>query len=538
MEFSVAEIHEAIAASKPDAECLVFRDRRLTWADVTERTRRLANYLIGFGLGTHVERSQLAGHESGQDHLAVYLHNGNEYLESMLGAFKARVAPFNVNYRYVAEELRYLLTDSRAAAIVVHSQFVPTLAEVLPDLPDLRVIIQVHDESGNDLLPGAVWYEDALAAASPDKPAVEWSPDDLYILYTGGTTGMPKGVLWRNGDANVECFGGSPAETLDGVLTAAAGGLNALLAPPFMHGAGHWMTFRTWNLGGTVYIQSIPDRLDPADIWGLVERERLNFLLIVGDAFARPLLDELSVSSYDLGCLTVVLSGGAALSAGLKEEFLGHLPSLIIVDGLGSSEAGGQLAHVSAGTKATTGTFAISPGNHVLSADLDRELAPGDDELGWLAKSGRLALGYLDDAAKTERAYPVIDGIRYAVPGDRARLRADSVVELHGRDSVTINSGGEKIFAEEVEAAIKAHPDVYDCVVAGRPSERWGSEVVAVVRMRAGREADEVSLLAESERHIARYKLPKAFVFVDEIVRSPSGKADYRWAKQVASSPT
>jgi acyl-CoA synthetase (AMP-forming)/AMP-acid ligase II len=538
MEFSVAEIHEAIAASRPDDECLVFRDRRLTWADVTERTRRLANYLIGFGLGVHVERSQLAGHESGQDHLAVYLHNGNEYLESMLGAFKARVAPFNVNYRYVAEELRYLLNDSRATAIVVHSQFAPTLAEVLPDLTELRVIIQVHDESGNDLLPGAVWYEDALAAASPERPAVEWSPDDLYILYTGGTTGMPKGVLWRNGDANVECFGGSTAETLDGVLAAAAGGLNALLAPPFMHGAGHWMTFRTWNLGGTVYIQSIPDRLDPADIWGLVERERLNFLLIVGDAFARPLLDELSVSAYDLGCLTVVLSGGAALSAGLKEEFLGHLPSLIIVDGLGSSEAGGQLAHVSAGTKATTGTFAISPGNHVLSADLDRELDPGDDELGWLAKSGRLALGYLGDASKTERAYPVVDGVRYAVPGDRARLLADGVVELHGRDSVTINSGGEKIFAEEVEAAIKAHPDVYDCVVAGRPSERWGSEVVAVVRMRAGREADEASLLAEAERHIARYKLPKDFVFVDEIVRSPSGKADYRWAKQVAASPT
>ncbi len=538
MEYSVADIHEAIAASRPDAECLVFRDRRLTWADVTDRTRRLANFLLDAGLGVHSERSQLAGHESGQDHLAVYLHNGNEYLESMLGAFKARVAPFNVNYRYVAEELRYLLSDSGAAAVVVHSQFAPTLAEVLPDLTNLRVIVQVPDESGNDLLPGAVWYEDALASASPDKPAVEWSPDDLYILYTGGTTGMPKGVMWRNGDANVECFGGSAAERLDDVVATAGGSLRALLAPPFMHGAGHWMTFRTWNLGGTVFVQSIPDRLDPADIWGLVERERLNFLLIVGDAFARPLLDDLDASTYDLQCLTVVLSGGAALSSGLKEEFLSHLPSLIIVDGLGSSEAGGQLAHVSAGSRATTGTFAISPGNHVLSADLDRELQPGDEELGWLAKSGRLALGYLGDAAKTERAYPVIDGVRYAVPGDRARLRADGVVELHGRDSVTINSGGEKIFAEEVEAALRAHPDVYDCVVAGRPSERWGNEVVAVVRIRPGHATDEASLLAEAERHIARYKLPKAFVFVDEIVRSPSGKADYRWAKQIAASPT
>ncbi len=538
MEFSVAEVHEAIAASRPDAECLVFRDRRLTWAEVTERTRRLANFLLGAGLGLHTERSHLAGHESGQHHLAIYLHNGNEYLESMVGAFKARVAPFNVNYRYVAEELRYLLADSQAAAIVVHSQFAPTLADVLPELAQLRVIVQVPDDSGNELLPGAVWYEEALASASSERPRVEWSADDLYILYTGGTTGMPKGVLWRNGDANVECFGGSPAETLDGVIAAADGSLRALLAPPFMHGAGHWMTFRTWNLGGTVFVQSIPDRLDPADVWGLVERERLNFLLIVGDAFARPLLDELSATSYDLQSLTVLLSGGAALSAGLKEEFLHYLPALIIVDGLGSSEAGGQLTHVSAGTSATTGTFAISPGNHVLSADLDRELQPGDEELGWLAKSGRLALGYLGDAAKTERAYPVIDGVRYAVPGDRARLRADGVVELHGRDSVTINSGGEKIFAEEVELAIRAHPDVYDCVVTGRPSERWGNEVVAVVRIRPGHATDEASLLAEAERHIARYKLPKAFVFVDEVVRSPSGKADYRWAEHIAASPT
>ena len=533
-QFPVAEIHEAIAATRPDAECLVFRDQRLTWAEVTERTRRLANHLIGAGLGCHTERSELQGHESGQDHLAIYLHNGNEYLEAMLGSFKARVAPFNVNYRYVAEELHYLLTDSNAAAAVVHSQFAPTLAEVLPDLPNLRVILQVPDSSGNPLLPGAVWYEDALAAASPEKPAVQWSADDLYILYTGGTTGMPKGVLWRNGDANQECFGGSKAETMEEILAEANTELKALLAPPFMHGAGHWVSFRTWNGGGTVFVQSVPERLDPTDIWGLIERERLNFLLIVGDAFGRPLLDELERRTYDLSSLTVLLSGGAPLSANLKDELLRHLPTLMIVDGLGSSEAGGQLSHVSAGSGATTGTFPISPGNHVLGEDLDKVLEPGDPELGWLAKSGNLALGYLGDPAKTARTYPVIDGVRYAVPGDRARLRADGIIELHGRDSVTINSGGEKIFAEEVEAAIKAHPGVYDCVVAGRPSERWGNEVVAVVRVREGHTVTDADLLAEAERHIARYKLPKAIVYVDNVVRSPSGKADYRWAKAMA----
>src|SRR4051794_15728239 len=409
MTYNLAQVHEAVAEANPDRECIVWRDRRLTYAEVTDRTRRLANVLAAHGLGAHAERSALAGHESGQDHLGLYLYNGNEYLEGMLGAYKARVAPFNVNYRYVEEELRYLLADSKAKAMIYHSAFAPSLAEVLDELPDLQLLLQVADDSGNGLLPGALDYEEALAAASPERPDLTPSPDDLYILYTGGTTGMPKGVLWRNGDANIECFGGSPADTLDGIVAEAAGGLKALLAPPFMHGAGHWMSFRTWNAGGTVYVQSVPERLDPVDVWGLIERESLNFLLIVGDAFARPLLDELERSSYDLSSLTVVLSGGAPLSAPLKEEFLAHLPTLIIVDGLGSSEAGGQLSHVSAGSGATTGKFAISPTNHVLSADLDRELQPGDPEIGWLAKSGRLALGYLGDAAKTARTYPVID---------------------------------------------------------------------------------------------------------------------------------
>jgi len=532
---SVAELHEAIAALQPDKECLIFRDQRLTWSDVTERTRRLANYLIAQSLGCHTEREHLLGHESGQDHLAIYLHNGNEYLETMLGCFKARVAPFNVNYRYVAEELTYLLNDSQATAIVVHSQFAPILLEVLPSLPRLRVIIQVRDGSANELLPGAVWYEDALEQSLATKPDVVWSGDDLYILYTGGTTGMPKGVLWRNADALTECFGGSKtAVSVEDFLAEATTGLRAIASPPFMHGAGHWVSFRIWNGGGTVIVQSTPERLDPHDIWSLIEREKVNFLLIVGDAFARPLLDGLASQSYDLSSLLSILSGGAPLSAHLKIEFHTHLPSVIVIDGLGSSEAGGQLAQVTAGGTATTGTFSLQEQNHILSENLERVLEPGHEELGWLAKSGRLALGYFGDPVKTARTYPVIDGVRYAVPGDRAKVTTDLMVELHGRDSVTINSGGEKIFAEEVEAAIKGHPSVYDCVVAGRPSDRWGNEVVAVVRIRQGHTPDTESLLSHAAEHIARYKLPKAFVFVNEISRSPSGKADYRWAKQMA----
>ena len=531
----MAEIHEAIAATRPDEECLIFRDRRFTWRDITDRTRRLANFLVSRGHGCTVERDRLANWESGQDHLAIYLHNGNEYLESMLGAWKARVAPFNVNYRYVASELEYLLTDSRASAVVVHSRFAPTLAEVLHGLPNLRTVIQVPDSSGNDLLPGAVWYEDALAASSTEKPAAGYSGDDLYILYTGGTTGMPKGVLWRNADAVVECFGGSKtASTVGEFVAEAVGGLRALPSPPFMHGAGHWIAMRTWLSGGTIIVQSNPERLDADDIWGVIEREKANFLLIVGDAFARPLLDGLVGNTRDLSSLLSILSGGAPLSANLKEEFLGHLPSVMLVDGLGSSEAGGQLSQVATSGAASTGTFPWSPQNHVLSEDLDRELEPGHEGLGWLAKSGRLALGYFGDEAKTNRTYPVVDGVRYVVPGDRARLRADNVIEVHGRDSVTITSGGEKIFAEEVEAAVKAHADVYDCVVAGRPSERWGNEVVAIVRLKDGCTPDDESLLAEAAKHVARYKLPKQIVYVPEILRSPSGKADYRWAKDTA----
>lgn len=532
---SYPELHEAIAATRPDAECLIFRDKRLTWKDVTDRTRQLANYLAGQGLGCHTERDQLSGWETGQDHLAIYLHNGNEYLEAMLGSWKARVAPFNVNYRYVAEELQYLLNDSQASAIVVHSRFAPLLQEVRAHLPRLRVILQVPDSSNHELLPGAVWYEDALAQSPTTKPVAGYHGDDLYILYTGGTTGMPKGVLWRNADAVVECFGGSKtATTVEEFLVEAVGAMRSLPSPPFMHGAGHWIAMRTWLSGGTIIVQSQPDRLDADDIWGLVEREKANFLLIVGDAFARPLLDGLAGNTRDLSSLLTILSGGAALSAHLKKEFLEHLPWIMMVDGLGSSEAGGQLSQVSAGATASTGTFPLAPQNHILSEDMTRVLEPGHEELGWLAKSGRLALGYLNDAEKTKKTYPVVDGVRYVVPGDRARVTADLMIELHGRDSVTINSGGEKIFAEEVEAAIKAHPSVYDCVVTGRPSERWGNEVVAIVRLKDGEAPNEESLLTEAEHHIARYKLPKAFVFVPEIVRSPAGKADYRWAKSIA----
>jgi acyl-CoA synthetase (AMP-forming)/AMP-acid ligase II len=542
VEFNFAEVHEAIAAAIPEREAVVFRDRRLHYADLAARSGRFASFLATRGLGVRRERCGLANHESGQDHLAIYLYNGSEYLEGMLGAFKARIAPLNVNYRYVEEELLYLFRNSRARAVLYHAEFAPQVAAIRRQIPELEVLIQVADDSGQGLLPGAVDYEAALASASPALPDLRHSPDDLYILYTGGTTGMPKGVLWRSADIYVAAMGGrkldgSEFASLDEIVGAAkAGGqLKTLVGPPLMHGAAQWACFIMLGTGNTLVFPSDPKRLDPHDVLSAIERERCVTLTIVGDAFARPLLDQMARQRYDLSSLRVIGSGGAPLSTAHKQEFLERLPQATVLDSIGSSETGAQGSNPSSrGGGVSTGEFRPGPGACVVSEDLRRLLAPGDEELGWFAQCGRVPLGYLDDAEKTASTFPVIGGVRYSVPGDRARYRADGMIEVLGRDSVTINSGGEKIFAEEVEHALKQHPDVYDCVVAGRPSERWGQEVVAIVQLREGATAREAELLALAQKHIARYKLPKAFVFRDRIQRSPSGKADYRWAREQA----
>jgi 3-oxocholest-4-en-26-oate---CoA ligase len=563
VDFTLPGVHEALAEAVGDRACIVWRGRTWTWSETTERTRRLANYLISRGVANPVGREFLDDHESGQDHLGIYLMNGNEYLETMLGSFKARVAPFNVNYRYVADELLYLLKDSNCRVLVYHERFAPTLLQIRDQLPALDILIQVADGTGHELLEGAVDYEEALASASPERPEVQvmggdWSADDLYILYTGGTTGMPKGVLWRQADAAAACLGlrnvGAGAEwaSLDEVIANAVNSpaLITLPSAPFMHGAGQWIAFTAWHRGGTVVIQDEVTTLDPVDLLTVIAREKVAFLQIVGDAFGRPIVEEIERAAaasnpYDLSTLAIMLSGGAALSAPLKQRFLLAVPHLLIIDGIGSSEAGGQMQNVSAGSPATasTGTFAAAPGNHVIAEDLSGELTPGHEGLGWLAKSGRLPLGYLGDAPKTAKTFVRIASVRYSIPGDRARLLPGNeatmgvpIVELHGRDSVTINSGGEKIFAEEVEAAFMHHVDVYDCVVAGRSSERWGKEVVAIVQLAPGTNATEAQLNATAAAHIARYKLPKAIVFVEKVLRSPSGKADYRWANELAEA--
>ncbi|MET4430469.1 acyl-CoA synthetase (AMP-forming)/AMP-acid ligase II [Mycolicibacterium sp. 624] len=542
MQFTVPAALDAVAAAIPDRVLLIQGDRRYTYADVVERSNRLASYLHSRGLGCHTPRSSLAGHEVGQDLLGIYAYNGNEFVETLLGSFRARVAPFNVNYRYVKSELQYLLADAGTTALVYHAAFAPRVAEILPDLPLLKVLIQIADDSGNDLLEGAVDYEEALASSPAEPPPVEPSPDDLYVLYTGGTTGMPKGVLWRQHDIFVTSFGGrnlfdgSVIESYPALAERAAAGpgTKLMILPPLIHGAAQWGVMTALTTGQSVVFASVVDHLDADEVVATIEREQVMVATVVGDAMARPLAA--AIEKVGTTPLAAVANGGALLTPTTKQRLIDAKPGLVVIDGVGSSETGAQLTHMSAPGAVSTGQFKPGPDTVVVSEDLGSVLAPGHDGIGWLGQRGYVPLGYKGDAKKTEATFPVVDGVRYAVPGDRARHLEVEVIELLGRDSVTINSGGEKIFAEEVETAIAAHPAVADVVVAGRPSERWGQEVVAVVALEDGAAVEADELITHAATSLARYKLPKAIVFRPVIERSPAGKADYRWAREQAGA--
>ncbi|MGP4029590.1 AMP-binding protein [Actinomadura sp. 3N407] len=543
----LATLHEAIAAAVPDRECLVWRDRRMTWREVSERTRRLANVLHGNGLGLHGNGTHGNGThgngthggrtadpwESPHDHLALYLHNGPEYLEGLVGAHKARLAPFNVNYRYVDDELAHLFGDARPAGVIYHARFAPVIGRVVKRLDRPPLLLQVADESGEELLPGALDYEEALAQASAERLGdVRPEAGDLHILYTGGTTGMPKGVLWRIGDLMLGPLGmrhrdGTPVTDLgEAVGKAVRSDHRVLVGPPLMHGAGTWSSLGGWCGGACVIFPDRVDGLDAADLMATAERERVTRMPLVGDAFARPIVEALEARDHDLGSLRTFVNSAAAISPAVKRRLLDLLPHSRLVDILGSSESGFQVARNGSSAR----TFMPAQGTAVLSADRSRRLAPGEDEMGWLAKGGgSIPLGYLGDPVKTASTFLTVDGERLAVPGDRARFLADGSVEVHGREATTINTGGEKVFAEEVENVLRGLPGVEDALVVGRPSERWGTEIVAVVRP-AGAPGDE-ELRGGCAGLLARYKIPKAFVRTGRDLRLPNGKADYAAAR-------
>ncbi len=540
MEFNLARVVAAIAEAHPERAALIHRGRQISFPGLVDRYRQLGTAWNAAGMGCRTERSELNGHESGQDHVALYLNNELEYLESMLGGWAARVATFNVNHRYMADELCYLLTDSAAKAVVVNSMYAPNLAEVLPQLPNIEVIVQVADDSNHELLQGAIFYDDFIRNQEP-RDLDDCSEDDLYVLYTGGTTGMPKGVLWRNADFFVGALGGSNRkegreyESYEEIAEAAnRGTLRWMTSAPFMHGAAQWIALQALSMGHTVVLPDVTDRYDAATVLEVCDREDVEFLQIVGDAFARPLLDASKATGVVPRSLRSIISGGAVLNSDLKDELKQQFGGVTVRDSIGSSETGVQGSNVSTKEQpSSSGDFEPAPGSTVVNPSMSATVDAGSSEIGWLAMSGRVPLGYLNDPQKTSNTFPVIDGVRFSVPGDRARLLVDGRIEVLGRDSVTINSGGEKIYAEEVENAVKTHPAVYDAVVCGRPSRRWGNEVVAIVQLVDGGQALESDIIEHCTSYIGRYKRPKAIIQVNQIKRSPAGKPDYRWAKTI-----
>ena len=525
--YQLGDLFEAVADAVPDRLALVAGDTRLTFRELDERSTRFANHLASAGL------------EPGAK-VAIYAWNRAEWLEAMIGAFKASVVPINVNYRYVADELVYVLDNADVEAVVFERGFAPVMSEVLPKLPQVRHLVVLEDGSAGDTgdTGDAVRYEDALDAVPTERRTDGRSADDLYILYTGGTTGMPKGVIWRHEDIFFAAMGGngfgagpvaSPAEVVERVA-AEDTRMVAMVTAPMMHGAAQWVTFISLFGGGAAVLYT-GRRFDAHEVWRLVERERCNSITVVGDAMARPLaeaLDEPS-SSYDTSSVAVIGSGGAIFSTAVKEQLRANLPNALMIDTFGASEMG------AAGSQIDPEAGARFPSNEwttVLGDDL-RPVEPGSGAVGRLARRGNVPLGYYKDEAKSAATFVTDpDGVRWAVPGDHARLEEDGTITLLGRGSGCINSGGEKIYPEEVEAALKSHPDVFDALVVGVPDERFTERVAAIVQPRPGRTPTLDDLAAHCRTKIAGYKVPRQLELVDAIGRTPSGKADYRWAKE------
>jgi len=521
--FNLADLYEIVADHVPDRVALVAGDRRATYAELDRRANRFAHALIARG----VRPGEWVG---------IHSYNRAEWIEAFIGCFKARVVPINVNYRYVAEELRYLFDNADLTALVYEAEFGPRVEPILAELPLLRTLIRLDDETGTTDSLGADDYDVALADASPERDFAPRSPDDLYVLYTGGTTGMPKGVLWRGEDIFFAALGGGnyggPGITAPERIVDAIGEhqMCTMAFAPLMHGNAQWTSLATL-FGGNKLVLNCQRRMDATALWETCDAEAINSLSIVGDAMARPLVDALADREPPASVVAIV-SGGAILSPAIKHEFNTRMPNVMILDSFGASETGanGAVDITDKGPK-----FRMNEWTTVIGDDL---AVVETGETGMLARRGHVPLGYYKDESKTAATFVTApDGTRWAIPGDRAVRESDGTITVLGRGSQCINSGGEKIFPEEVEAALKSHPAVFDATVVGRADERWGEHVCAVVEFRSGLTADLDALAAHCRDHIAGYKVPRSLVVVDEMVRSPSGKPDYRWAKELASSP-
>ncbi len=518
--FNIADLFEVVVDAAPEREAIVAGDRRLTYRALDERSNRLAHHLKELGVGQG-------------DHVGLQMVNGTEYAEGMLACFKLRAVPVNVNFRYVTDELKYLFDDADIVVNITNEQFADRVEAIRSDLPKLREVIVVERD-----------YEDRLGSSDLARDFGPRASDDLYIAYTGGTTGLPKGVVWRHDDIFFAGMGGgdvfhsgnyitNPEELVERMPEV---GLVALATPPFMHVSAHWLLYSVLFGGGKMVVTP-QGKFDPKLIWKLISEEGVNMLIIVGDAMARPLAAELesNADAYTTSSLLVIGSGGAVLSPSTKAQLSALLPSTMITDGYGSSETGTMgTQRMTSGEEARGARFAMGDAARVFDDDL-KPVEPGSEVIGRLARRGHIPLRYHKDPEKTANTFVQVDGERWVLPGDYAKVLEDGTIELLGRGSVSINTGGEKVYPEEVEAVVKGHPDIADAVVVGVADERWGEKVVVVARPAEGTRPTIEEVQEVCREKLAGYKVPRDLVLVDEIVRSPAGKTDYRWAKEYAA---
>ena len=539
MEFNAADIFEGVVDRVPDREAIVHGSTRLTYKELDARSNKAANALkkLGIKKGSHI---------------GIYAFNCVEWLEIMLGAYKLCAIPININYRYVEEELKYLIDNADMEAIFYHKQFSNKLENIKSHLPLLKDFICIEDDSGeDDVIDKSFNFEDLIANEDESRLDVDRSGDDKYILYTGGTTGMPKGVVWRMEDVLMTLGGGIDAVTGEKYPTPEAFADKclqdqtiALALAPFMHGGAQWQSFNSFFSGWKLIINDQVS-FDADYVWEVVAKEKVMNLTIMGDAMGRPLCDALPRAiekGLDLSSLFVLSSTASVFSASIKDTILEYLPNLFLIDAVVSSETGatgvnihtkdGKLKDSGGGPKFTKPNF-----SEILNLDTKEVIQPSDTEtIGYLARKGHVPVAYYKDEEKSKKTFIEVGGVRYSIPGDMAKYEEDGQMTLLGRGSVSINSGGEKIFPEEVEMALKAHPNIFDCLVVGVKDDRWGQKVVAVIQRRENDELSLDDIKDVASKYIASYKMPKEIVFSELIERAPSGKPNYQWAQEFANS--
>ncbi len=523
--YNLGDLLELVTDANPHRTALVADDVRYTFADFDRRTNQVAQAIISLGCEPDSK-------------VAVYAWNRAEWPELFFGSFKARVVPINVNYRYVAHELEYIFDNSDSEVVFFERCFTPTIEEIREKLTKVRHWVVIEDGSGHPT-PWAQEYNELVGSQSGDRFQNGRCNDDLYFLYTGGTTGMPKGVMWRHEDV----FFGAMSSGLGTPLIATPEeitqrqlpeefALPSLIIAPLMHGAAQWGMCNMLFAGGGIVLYT-GRGFDAHEVWALAERERVMGITLVGDAMGRPLADALAdgTRTYDLSGMFRIGSGGGVFSPAVQNALKEAIPHVMVMDSYGASETGaGGMSASDGGAR----RFIVSDEIQVLDENLE-PIAPGDDRVGMLARTGHIPLGYYKDEEKTAKTFPVDrNGRRWSVPGDSATVDADGIVTLLGRGSQCINTGGEKVYPEEVEEALKSHPNVYDVLVVGVPDPRWGERVVAVAQPRPGAGLELEELANHCRSTIAGYKVPRDLVIADQIKRSPSGKADYRWAKDTA----